>query len=541
MTREQQREQAGFMLLAAITFLACTLTVIQVSLGRVVIERSAAQLYVTKQQAFHLAESGVDLMLAEFQKAPNERFSGWTEINAQPICQTQLGGPPCWQGSLFGNQIDIQVGGLNSDLAKALVSARMADTTEQLEVEIGLNDGLLGRFPLAILSTGNTSTGIRLGARVRIDSYDSRLGAYDAVIGGSGWTRNRSDDRVDASNQPIGDPSTWKGHLWSNSNSVSNGQEAIRLAACASAGASNCQIWGSALIGQDLAGPQNAITNPNRIHGTIQSPQESAVTQPVTLPAGAPCPACPVVGGGVISVAELAQTSGVIPPPSSLNGQELVWSQGGELAWYESLYYQNTGDRPMGENFPHCGGTPGVEMENWHTCSGSGGELTITGSGTVHFDGGNFAPLGLSIDGGNVTLVLHNSMTLTDHVRVYNGATLQIYTDGDSAISGHINALVGDGTDGPRTPSKVVINVAGNHTVHLVTQYFSGVLNAPDSHVLVDYPYASSLDFFGSITARLIEMDPWGNIFLHYDQALGAIGSSDTGNSKPVLRLWRYY
>lgn len=514
MTPDRRRQQSGFVLLAAMAVLACAALFVNVLLSRSMIERLAAQRYVVKQQAFHVAEAGLDEVFFELRK-PSNSFPAsdqWTPITIGDVgdplyAQCAAIGFPCYQkleGNLVTGSVQILVGSVGSNFLTVRLRAQAGGVSEALNIEAGLSVSPPATSPWTLLGTTTSGTGLRLSNAMRIDSWDSRLGAYGTILGSGKFNQSNS-----------GDASTWNAHIRTNSVEILAGQEAIMINNGLQ-GADFPAVWGDATVGPGLTGdPMQAIFNPAPIRKSPSSYSSPVLNVPsVELPAGGPCPTCGQLNfacGETRTVAQLNSTF------SSIVGTQ----SGSDYA---------------------------------APCA-----LRITGSGVVQLS--ELKLLGtkssIDLDGAQITLVVHGPVQLGEwnQVNMFNGATVKIYADGNVTMGAysHVNVPPDEGMPlySNGTPSQFLLYVKGaSHSVNLGAGLtFYGLVYAPESVVeLGTDPQHIQTHIYGSVIGNQILVGKYPStsglpdvVNVHYDQALTPPGGSSGGFLLPInLRLWRY-
>ena len=158
------QRQGGFILITAALIVAGLLTLTQVGMTRSLVDLSAANRFIAKQQAFHLAEAGIDRSLRELKKASGPFPSPWVSANSDTACGT----PPCYR--LIDGNLTVLVSDADGPLA-TVTSTGNTSTPQTLEVIAEIPQGRA--FQQAVF--GKTEVRLRGGF---VDSYDSTLGAY---------------------------------------------------------------------------------------------------------------------------------------------------------------------------------------------------------------------------------------------------------------------------------------------------------------------------------------------------------------------------
>lgn len=478
---------------------------INVSLARSVIERLAAERYVAKQQAFHVAEAGLDEVFWQLQNASGG-FDGWVLITDNDVADPSYAqcaeiGFPCRRRdpdlNLGIGSAQIIVGNVGSALPTVLLSSQVRDLREALRIEAGLALGLPVNFPWAIAAGADNGTGIKLSQlqsgttlpqqyhNVILDDYDSRLEDYSFA--------NRTN---------ILDPSTFHADIRANSNDTTSGQQAIVLDPTS-------EVYGDAIAGPDHP---VSLTIPVPPKGSpLSSP---AVTLPlVTLPPGS-----------------------VTAPPAYL-----TCPSGGISVTVDAFNATFAGIDST---------TPGEEP-----C-----DITIIGNGVVQMDQlsvmGFYSSIVLD---GNITVVVHGNVVLNEGTHIGLGNHTASHTSAELYVNGNVsfglgNYGVGVNENGhDQVTSNLVVHnpldfrvyVQGERTV-LIRQgsLIRSVIYAPQSNIEVATGNNNSqvTTIFGSLVGNRVTIgnpNNWGDIIFHYDRAL----NPDNGvNLIPSvsLRVWRY-
>ena len=172
-----QSNERGFAMLTTMLLLMGLLAFTQVGLLRAMTEQRVTSLFVDHQQAFYLAESGVDQAVWELRHG-NPPFGTWTEATAG--C-TQ---PPCRQLALGETTVLIQ----DSDGPLTIVQSSATVSNAAQAIELVVDRTPSSSFPYAI----HTDQTIQLsGEDAIVDSYDSSAGPY-APGGTNGDIRTNS-------------------------------------------------------------------------------------------------------------------------------------------------------------------------------------------------------------------------------------------------------------------------------------------------------------------------------------------------------------
>jgi hypothetical protein len=529
MRRTRRTQESGFVLLMAMVVLAGGLTLVSVGLTRSVSEKLAAQRYLLKQQAFHLSEAGLDRVMVELQKGSGAfpPGDGWVNIpNAGDVVANHPGLSPtlfaAWSNAcaedpadgghwpcqgmvdealMHDSVVNILARGVGGNNPDVRVGTQIEGVGESIQLEAGFSKAPASPFfPWAIFAKGGSvyseiTFRSTLGKIVKVDSYDSRLGAYD--------TNPKKSD--------AGDPSTWNAHIRTNDFETMSPNEAINLSACAS---SVCDVWGNATIGPLNADPLLAIANPAPIHGT--KTYTSVITMPdVPVPSGSTCTGagCGTVGatcpGGTVSC--------------MVAGDALNCVEGG------------------------------VSMKASEIDLTTGCTLNITGSGTAHM--GQFKTQGnttVNFDGGDMKFVLRNGAWymagINQKVQLLNDARVNIYVANNYSVrfgsKSQVNVPAVGTTGG--TPNNFILYAPITSDLRLYTgSTYYGVVYAP----LAALQFSTNIDngktdFFGSLVGGSVIIGEQAETYLHYDQALNPDDATSWTSASFLptvyLRVWRY-
>lgn len=509
MTRNRRRHQSGFVLFAAMTALVGALLLINVSFSRSLVERLAAERYVSKHQAFHLAEAGIEDVFFELRRPEDDRFKGyyvpWETVDSSHAKYAECLdlGEPCqrYVHNLAIGTVDTLVGKVGTEEPTVRVTAQMNGVTQALELEAGLAVGPPNNFPWALMAGTDIGTGITLsalgsGKKVTIDNFDSRLGSYNT------WT-NATDP---------GNPSTYQAHIRANS-SGTDPTRAIVLD-------TTSIVYGNAIAGPDAPASLTITGSPQL--GPIQA-STTVTMPPVILPPGnVGCPTCPHLdcGGGVSMTVDT-----------------------------------------FNANFAGIVSTTAGESEE-APCN-----ITIVGDGVVQMDqvsvSGYYS--GVILD-GNITLVVHGDVLLYELTGLNLGSHTAYRTSGNLYVDGNVNFGGSSGygvgvnvvsgidqvTGGQVThnPADFKVYVAGNHTVKVRQgSTINGVIYAPQSDIQIATASSGSNNnqwtyIYGSLIGRTVSIGKptdWGDIYVHYDTSLNP-GGDGVGVFMPgvSLKLWRY-
>ena len=175
-----RKKQRGFLFILSLFALTGLLTLTVVGLGRSLTETSAATRFVAKQQAFHLADAGVDEAVWEFEHSSGNFLDGegWTSISLTPCSAS----PVCPNGTCRQKILPLTEGsGTTCATVTVMDVAGPTSTILATGLASGIQQTIEARFaqrnpgPVPFMFARN---GINLGANVRVDSYDSTQGLY---------------------------------------------------------------------------------------------------------------------------------------------------------------------------------------------------------------------------------------------------------------------------------------------------------------------------------------------------------------------------
>lgn len=152
----------GFLLLLSLFVLTGLAAIINVGLTRTMTEQLAARQDVATSQAFHLAEAGVDEALRQ--------------LNAVPALSLPFDCP-----AVSGLTLTCHIEDRGNNLARITAEGLASGTRETLEVVVEVPKLSNFQWPL-FANDWMQITGWSGPNLARIDSYDSRLGAYGATL-----------------------------------------------------------------------------------------------------------------------------------------------------------------------------------------------------------------------------------------------------------------------------------------------------------------------------------------------------------------------
>lgn len=188
-----QRSQEGFLLVTTMLVTGGLLMLVAVSLSRSTTELMATNRFVAMQQAFHVAEAGVDAAIAEFARGEEAfvQHSDWTR-DPNPS-HTNQGTPPCREHqdpscrhaiATATGIVTVQVddfAGVQSRITATGVSGAMPSVSCRLLITGSTAPETVGEYALFAGKWLTFGEGGGPGAAVVVDSYDSRLGAYGGI------------------------------------------------------------------------------------------------------------------------------------------------------------------------------------------------------------------------------------------------------------------------------------------------------------------------------------------------------------------------
>ena len=256
------RRDSGFVFLASLLMLVSAMMLSAVGLTRSFTEISVTSRHVAIQQAFQLAEAGLDDALVEFRsggsdgEATFDAAEGWTDAGGAACAS----GTPCLKTvSLPAGNATIQVSDIGATLITLTSSSTVAGAPQTVEMVIERPPASL--FNQAIFG----ETGIQINKDTLVDSYDSTLGPYTPAPA----TGNRSADADLRTN------STDVGAISIHKNTIVNGD-----------------VW----VG-DGGTASVVINNQGTITGT-QHDKENLALPPIAMPNGSPCGDALIVPAG---------------------------------------------------------------------------------------------------------------------------------------------------------------------------------------------------------------------------------------------------
>ena len=190
---KQLRHERGFLMITSLMLLSLCLTFSSIGMTRSMTELSSTRRYLASQQAFHAAEAALDEAIAEFKT--NYNFSsdnGWSNLtltdpvnDQQNILNCKLAGTTTVTRCVSKNVTSL--GGatstaivVNPDGVQPIIRGQgtVGTVSKTLQVTVGGISGFIAAF--------GASDYIDLGevSPLSTDSYDSRLGAYNALLAG---------------------------------------------------------------------------------------------------------------------------------------------------------------------------------------------------------------------------------------------------------------------------------------------------------------------------------------------------------------------
>lgn len=356
------KDERGFAMLLGLFLLSAILMHSMVGLTRATGELLSAQRQAATLQAFHHAEAGVDLALAELLRGGADgakTFSlaeGWTD--APGVACAAAG--PCRQTFLLREApIDVVVVGPNERRPVITADSAQGGATQRVEVVVERPE------PSPFVGPIIGQDLISLASQVVVDSYDSSLGAYgaalapaDAVYG----TINRSD---------VSNPASWQGTVWCDSTQP----DTLILD-------TNAEIFGDALTAMDGV-PSVVIDSYSAIvHGSQAPAPVPLALPPIVLPAGAPA-------GSVLTV---PNATSVTVNLASCDCSSIVIEDGAQLLLHGDGTLHLDDLRVSGHASFHVDGDEvtlvvgGLETDSHATLGTAGGAVAIYGTGARPFN-----------------------------------------------------------------------------------------------------------------------------------------------------------
>ena len=255
-SRSMRDNPRGFLLVATLFIITGLTALIGVSPSRSTTELLANNRFVATQQAFHIAEAGVDAALVEFtsggaDRVPNfSRAEGWAD-QANNACDP---GESCTTTFSLGTAaVTVRV----SDIATSptTITSTGATAGSQQTIEMVVEPPPPSIFEQAIFGL----EGVRLDQGIIVNSYDSTKGPYTLAPD----TTNRKEH---------GDVRT---------NSTETNTLTLNR---------NVQVFGDVLVGAH--GIPSVVINQSQgvqVSGTEQAASNNLTLPAVQIPAGTPC------------------------------------------------------------------------------------------------------------------------------------------------------------------------------------------------------------------------------------------------------------
>ena len=332
----------------------------------------AANRAVAKQQAFHLAEAGLDDGLRELTVGGSD-FDGWDDGAGGPCVTACEKAATLPTGTYEVRIADITVTTLEIVSAGSVSTALGAPSQADAHVEAFVE--LDGTAPFQQAVCGDTEVRVEHPGTL-VDSYDSGTGPYDIVT-------NR----------------TWNGHVRTNSTA----DDTVRI--------ENVSIYGDLIVGQGATPPEDVVDDRggNLVTGTVYAAPANLPLDPIEIPPGLPhsgdLTSSQVLPAGLLRYGVCSASSGV------------VITTGGDVTLYCDTLTVDGGDlrgRAAGADHPpslivNVLGTSEVEVRGGSTFVGaiyapntprvrirggavvfgaavSGQELRVEEGAQVHFD-----------------------------------------------------------------------------------------------------------------------------------------------------------